>query len=226
MHRLLIPLALALVLLAPRPAQAQVTTILAGLFKSINSVSFSGGGGGFLGGSDAVAACGALGVCHLHLEVLLDLPAPEGVTLELGLGTDVLRGFALAEPSIDFRGSARSLPLISAYASSDRLPGGAVAVPYGGLRAGFSQLWNARAYDAEGIPYRVEGEAFEVGAVAGLYLVAAPLRGLYLEAALHQRQFDALAWGLSGDGRLPQGWPRALNLSTWQVALGWQFRLD
>jgi len=217
--------ALALLLLAPVPAQAQVTGIIAGLFRSVNSIAFSAGGGGFLG-ADAVPDCGALGACSLHLEVFLDLPAPEGVTLELGLGTDVLRGFALAEPSLDFRGSARSLPLVSVYASSDRFPGGAVAVPYAGLRAGFSQLWNARAYDAAGAAYRVDGEAFEVGALAGVSLEAAPLRGLYLEASVQQRRFDALNWGFPGPPQLPERWPRSLDLSTWQLALGWQFRLQ
>jgi hypothetical protein len=217
-------LLLVLMIGTPVPASAQVTNVLVGLFRSVNSVSFSGGTGVLLGGQDVEGTCG-IGICALHLEVMLDLPAPAGATFELGLGTGVLRGFRFAEPAADFYGAARALPSIAAYATSDRLLGTSMVMPFGGLRIGFSQLWNARVYDPAGQVYSVGGEAFDFGAVAGIYLAQTALRGLYVELSATHRRFDSLNWSIPGTPVLPEGWPRSLDLSALEVTVGWQFRL-
>lgn len=214
----------ALLSLPATPASGQVTSIIAGLFNSVNSIAFSAGGA-ILIADDAVAGDCGPGACALHLQVLLDLPSPEGVTLEIGLGTGVLRGFRLADPTVDFYGSARSLPSVAVYATTDHVMGTSVVLPYAGMRVGFSQLWNARAYDLAGQAYSVSGEAFDFGLVGGLWLARTALRGLYLEVALDHRRFDSLNWSFPGAPVLPPNWPRALDLSSFEVTLGWQFRL-
>jgi hypothetical protein len=215
--------ALALALL-PTAAHAQLPGAVAQLFNSFNSIAFSVSGGALT--ADGVTGDCAFGeVCAYHLEVYLDLPAPEGLWFELALGTGVLRGFAMEEPSLDFRGSARTLPTLGAYVSTDRTPLGHLLIPYAGVRTGFTHLWNARGYDAEGVPYTVSGEAFEYGFTGGVYVEAVPLRGLYAGVSYTRRPFDALNWSLPGGGALPEGWPRALDLSAWELALGWQLRL-
>ena len=213
-------------LLLAAPVQAQTLDVLSGLFDSVNSIAFSAGGGAVLGESAIDPTCFDIGLCGMALEVFLDLPSPEAVDLELGLGTSFLRGFAASEPSLDLRGSVRTLPFISVYLTrlgtlGERWP----VQPYAGLNFGYAQLWNARGYDADGVQYEVGGEAFEVGATAGVFVNVGGASGLFLEASLRQRRFDSLDWSLPG-GVLPDGWPRDLNASTLFVNVGWQFWIE
>jgi len=217
---------LALALLAPTTAHAQAfPAAVAKLFEAVNSLAFSVSSGTLPASGAAAGDCGPGEVCTYRLEVFLDLPSPDGVWFELAFGTGVLRGFGVADPAVDFRGSARTLPSLAAYVSTDRLPGGSTVIPYAGVMTGFTQLWNSRGYDPEGVPFAVSGEAFEVGATAGLYLDATPLRGFYAGVGYHRRPFDALNWSLPAGAALPAGWPRTLDLSSFEVLVGWQLRL-
>lgn len=213
-----------LVLLAA-PATAQVTGIISGLFDSVNSIGFAVHGGVLTADPGLGGACLGEGVCGMSIEVYLDLPAPEGTTFELGLGTGFLRGFEAEALTLDLRTAVRTLPSISVYASRDHLFGSTAVVPYAGLNVGFAQLWNARAYDPAGAQYKVNAEAFEFGATLGLYFDVSPVRGLFLETAYRQRHFDSIDWAFPGEPVLPDDWPRALDLSSWVVSVGWQFRL-
>ncbi|MEP0546088.1 MAG: hypothetical protein ABJF88_04090 [Rhodothermales bacterium] len=218
-------LLLGLVLLAPTAASAQIMSAVTGLFDSVNSIAFSVSGGQIVGDTELDADCLGGGVCAMGIEVLLDLPSPEGIVLELGLGTRFLRGFGATEPTLDLRGSVRTLPEVSVYVTRPEVMGRRVVQPYAGLNFGFAQLWNMRGYDAEGTQYEVDSEAFEVGATVGAFLDVAVLSGLFVEATYRHRRFDSLDWSIPGAPVLPPGWPRELNVSTALVTVGWQFRL-
>ena len=215
-------LLLLVVLVLPASASAQTLSVISGLFKSVNSIGFSVNGGTILGESDLDPDCLGGGVCGMAIEVFLDLPSPEAVELELGLGTSFLRGFASNEPTLDLRGSVRTLPFVSVYVTRPNVLGSSFFQPYAGLTFGFSQLWNARAYDPDGVQYKLDGEAFEVGAALGVYANVSSVSGFFLEASIRQRRFDSLDWSLAGPA-LPAGWPRELNVSAALVSVGWQF---
>ena len=215
-------LALLCLLLVPSFASAQTLSVISGLFKSVNSIGFSVNGGTILGDTELDPTCLGGGVCGMGIEVFLDLPSPEAVELELGLGTSFLRGFEAVEPTLDLRGSLRTLPVISVYVTRPGILGTSRVQPFAGLNVGFAQLWNARAYDAEGVQHELDGEAFEFGATAGAFVNVTSVSGLFVEMSLRQRRFDSLDWNLAGPA-LPAGWPRQLNASTLLVSVGWQF---
>lgn len=218
-------LLLGLLLLIPTAASAQIMSAVTGLFDSVNSIAFSVSGGLIVGDTELDADCLGGGVCAMGIEVLLDLPSPEGIELELGLGTRFLRGFGTKEPTLDLRGSVRTLPEVSVYATRPEVMGHRVVQPYAGLNFGFAQLWNVRGYDPEGTQYEVDSEAFEVGVTVGAFLNMAVLSGLFVEGTYRHRRFDSLDWSIPGSPVLPAGWPRELNVSTALVTVGWQFRL-
>ncbi len=223
--KLLVSLALTCTLAAPTTASAQIMSAVTGLFDSVNSISFSVGGGQIVGDTELEADCLGGNVCAMGIEVFLDLPSPDGIELELGLGTSFLRGFEAKEPTLDLRGSVRTLPVVSVFVTRPEVFGGAVVQPYAGLNFGFAQLWNMRGYDAEGTQYEVDSEAFEVGVTVGAFVNAAILSGLFVEGTYRHRRFDSLDWTIPGAPQLPAGWPRELNVSTAFVTVGWQFRL-
>lgn len=210
--------------LLPGPASAQLVGAVTGLFDSVNSIAFSVNAGPVVHDTELAPDCLGATLCGMAIEVLLDLPSPEGMGLELGLGTAFLRRLASDEPSLDLRGAVRTLPVVSVYVTRPALLGSGRWQPYAGLNFGFAQLWNARAYDPDGLQYEVSGEAFEYGGALGVYFNTPPVTGLFVEASLRQRRFDSLAWKLP-DGVLPAAWPRSLDVSTFLVSVGWQFRL-
>ncbi len=211
---------LLLALIVPQTAQAQAFSLIQGLFNSVNSLNFYVHAGDLVASDNLTAECRLIGLCGMGAEVLLNLPAPEGLSLELALGTNFLQGFEASDPTIDLRGSLRSLPELSVYATKENLLKSHVISPYVGLHFGLSEFWNARAYDAEGREYKLKGETFDYGITGGLFFEG----GFFVELAYRQRNFASLDWSLP-DGVLPAGWPRALNLSGWLVAVGWQFSI-
>lgn len=209
------------VFLIPTVAHAQVLDIMSGLFDSVNSVAFNGRGGLFTS-DGALQATGPGGTTQgLGVEVLLDLPSPEGVFLELGLGTHVMGSYEAREPSLDLRGSIRTLPHLAVYAAGFGLDTPAVT-PYLGVGFGVAELWNTTGYAADGTAYAVESTAYELTASAGVAVQTRPFDGLFVQVDADWRRFEGLRW----DGSpLPDGWPRSIDASTWSVAVGWQFRL-
>jgi hypothetical protein len=206
------------------PASAQFGAFEA-LFKSVNSLTFYVHGGDVIGASEVATECAGFGLCGMGAEVLIDLPTVHGVHFEMGLGTNFIRGFASREPSMDLRGSLRTLPMISVYGSRAGLLGTPAITPYAGVNFGLSTLWNTRAYDDTGAVYEMRGETFEYGVAAGFYLSGGPLPGLFMEGSYRQRRFASLDWGFPGPRVLPANWPRELDMSGWLVSVGWQFRL-
>lgn len=197
-----------------------------GLFSSVNSITFFVQSGNLARTDVLTTHCDPLGLCGMGAEVLIDLPSPQGSELELGLSTSFLRGFTAAESSLDLRGALRILPLVSVYATKRDLLGWDGLNPYVGVNAGLSTLWNAQAYDADGRPYALAGEAFEYGLTAGAFINLPPARGLFVEGSYRVRRYPSLMWTLpEGETVLPPGWPPALDVSGWLLTAGWQFKL-
>jgi hypothetical protein len=222
MRRLPSLVALAAALALPRPAAAQDPFgVLEGLFESVNSIAFYTHGAALQSDADLAGAVGGFALGGVGAELLLNLPSAGGAEFELGLGASALTGLEAVEPSLDLRASLRTLPTLAVYAAGIGVADGAPVEPYAGLTFGLAELWNARGYDADGTAYPLTAETFELGAVAGLY-VDRVLPGLYVEVGYRHRHFGSLAWEAEA---LPPGWPRALDASTWQATVGWQFRL-
>lgn len=216
------PLLVAALLVLARPAAAQDPFgVLGDLFSSVNSIGFYGQAGVLQTDEAINGSFGDFALAGVGVEVLLALPSTESTEFELGLGAATLTGIEATDATLDFHTSVRTLPYAAVYAEGLGTDSDAPLEPYVGLSFGIAELVNARGYDAEGNVYPVDGETFELGATAGLYMDR-PLRGLYLEVGYRNRNFSSVAWDTEV---LPDGWPRSINASTWQVTLGWQFRL-
>jgi hypothetical protein len=148
------------------------------------------------------------------------------VEVEVALGYDQVAGFAAQERTLDLRGAIREIPRFSLYASP---PGTVLGLdPYFGLSMGFVQLSNAQGYDSTGVQYPVDGSTYELGVSAGLSRALgkhAQRAVLFLEAAYRNRKFDSLKWTIPSPGKLPQGWPRSLDVHTTMFSLGIQYRM-
>jgi hypothetical protein len=210
---------LAVALAAAPPASAQVLDVFSDLFESVNSVAFYGHGGSFLSQGELEDRSGLVG--GVGVEVFLDLPSPDGLEFELGLGTAVTGGFQATEPSLDLHGSLRTLPRVSVYVSTASLPDRTV-VPYVGLGFGLAEVWNATGYTADGSARTLDAEAYELSGAAGVAVVNGPLDGFYAEVGVQRRTFEGVEWG---ESPLPDGWPRRIDASTVSLSVGWQFRL-
>ncbi|MBA2708850.1 MAG: hypothetical protein H0U59_13680 [Gemmatimonadaceae bacterium] len=139
-------------------------------------------------------------------------------SVELALGYNYLTGFRSADPAIDLRGSMRTLPELSVYATYER-PGR--IEPYVGVHTGLLDLWHVQAYDAERVQYSVDSESFQAGVTAG-----AVWRGVWLEGSYRVRNFPSLEWELpEGTTALPGEFPRSLDLSGWNLRVGYQFSI-
>ena len=194
--------------------------LIKGLFKSINSVSFSTQMGGLTGSDEMVGDCGFLDLCGLGTEVFFNLASDSTKILELALGTGYLRGFSAREESLDLRGSVRSVPTIGVYASRPGAFGSDRVLPYVGATIGLSELWNVQAYDLEGKEYSVKGSTYDFGVLTGVAVDAGALDGLFLEGVYRYRNFASVDW--SGD-RVPPRWPRGIDLTGIFISAGWQF---
>ena len=213
MHLRLLVLAAALL---PLPARAQdPMDAVSELFEEVNSVAFYTHAATLASDGELEGVLSGVG-----LEVFLNLPSVGKAEFELGLGANTLSGFEAVEPSLDLRGQIRTLPTLAIYGVLDST---AVVEPYLGLQFGVAELWNTRGYAEDGTIYEAGSETFELGVVGGGYLDAGPLRGLYAEVAFRRRRFESVTWGEAET--LPEGWPRAIDASTWSVTLGWQFRI-
>jgi hypothetical protein len=152
---------------------------------------------------------------------------------ELALGYSELRGFESAVPDTDVRGVLRELPAVSLYitwqppedpsaAEESRVRPGW----YGGVRTGLSELHGLRGYVGspdDGTPdeiYYGGGSTFQFGLMAGAFLEIGSL-SLFVEPAYTHRTFSGVEW-TSDAGTIADALPRALDMSTWSLALGGQ----
>jgi hypothetical protein len=207
-------------LLGPAPATSQELGFLTGAFKNVHSVTI-----GFLAGdltdkrdlATNDSGCDILNVCGIAAEILFDVTAPtKGMHLELGVGASYMRGFhEKPESAYDIRGSVRSFPTVSAYATWEGSP----IEPYAGVSFGFSELWNVQAYNAAGTEFSVKSQTFDWGATVGFFKPIGTTVGVFLEANYRRRRFAGLDW--STDTLASR--PRELNLDALVGSVGFQF---
>ena len=218
---------LAVLLPALTPAAAaQLLTPFAGLFKSVNSVSIYGRAGQVPGGEGSPFRDTAT-FTGFGAELYLDLPRAGGWLFELGLGTSYGRGNGTPDPAYDLRISTRSLPAFALYATRT---GGVPFVsprlqPYATVQFGFVDLWNAQAYDDTGLPFDVDGEAYDLAYGAGLGFNLGPVF-VYAEGTRLDRRFASIDYGAPDGEAVPLDWPRTLDLSGWVLSYGVQVRLQ
>jgi len=135
-------------------------------------------------------------------------------TVEMGIGYGQMSGFALADRSLELRGSVRDLPAATVYASYE--PWSA----YFGLRTGFMKTKGLQVLEEEtGEKFTGESEAFLAAVLAG-YAWSIGNFYAFSEAAYTVRYFPSVQW--SG-GALPDGIPTELQLSGWTLSTGIQF---
>lgn len=227
MRRLLIRGMAIAVAIAPE-ASAQDLGFVTSIFKEVNSITLFASFAEIKKSPELgtqSSQCLFLGVCGGGAEVLFDLnPAGKGVQLELGLGANYLRGFSGKQlpDSFDLRASIRSFPEFGAYLSGD-LFGTSRLIPYAGGTFGLAELWNTQVYRADGKQVSLKGQTFSYGVVLGMAVSAGWAGNAFLEGGYKGRRFPGVEYG--GEDPIPASWPRGLDMSGWQVALGWQFEL-
>lgn len=224
----LLTLALAMTAL---PAHPQDLGFVTGLFKEVHSVTVYAQSSwldrtSFLRADDK---CLTPGLCGAGTEVLIDLTAGAGAHLELGLGASYSRGLHSSASNMDLRGSVRSFPTFSVYGTREGLLGQDWIQPYLGASFGLAELWNAQAYDVGNYEYGVKSQTFEWGGTGGMYFDVPILDGLFAELSYRRRRFASIDYVFPAHAdkqdSLPTDWPRALDMSGFQVALGLQFDL-
>jgi hypothetical protein len=219
-------LALLFCLLAPAPSAAQDLRFLEGLFRQVNSFTIAMHAGSLAGASEFGSNCGPLGLCGMGTEVFINLHSTENVLLELALGTSYLRGFTSRQPDMDFHGAVRSVPTLAVYTTYLRPWRQERVQPFIGASFGLADLWNAQVYDVEGTRYALRGNTYTQGLLTGLMVEVSSSAGIFVEASYRRQHFFSVEWGFpTGVQRVPEGWPRELNLSNWMLSLGWQFYL-
>lgn len=138
--------------------------------------------------------------------------------VELALGYNYLTGFRSANPALDLRGSMRTLPELSVYATYEKM--GRIE-PYVGIHTGLLDLWHTQAYDAEGQQYSLSSESFQAGITSGIVV-----KGVWVEGSYRIRNFPSLEWTLPGDATVvPSEFPRSIDLSGWSLRAGYQFSI-
>ena len=226
MRGLLFVAVTSLVLLGPpTPLAAQDLGFITDFFRNAKGIAI-----GFQVGQLNSAAlmsddtCPLAPVCGASGEILIDLADFEGdLSVELGFSAGYWRGFKSSNPDVDLRGSIRNLPTISAYVSKDY----GRWSPYAGLSFGLSDLWNAQAYDTDGLVYGLDAQTFDWGIMSALAYDLGPAFA-FTELHYTWRRFTSLDWTLPDavGGALPDAFPRALELSAPRINIGLQFQLN
>ena len=150
---------------------------------------------------------------------------------ELAIGYTELRGFESARAGVDMRGTLRELPAVSLY--FNHLPAGDDSNKtlswYLGFRTGLADLHSLRGYIGnpnDGVAdsiYSGGGTTFQFGLLAGGVLDFGPL-SVFFEPSITRRRFSSIEWtGISGT--IADALPRALDMSTWALAMGAQISI-
>jgi len=139
-------------------------------------------------------------------------------SVELALGYNYLTGFRSTNPAVDLRGSMRTLPELSVYATFEKT--GRIE-PYLGIHTGLLDLWHTQAYDTENQQYLVTSESFQAGITGGVVM-----NGIWVEGSYRIRKFPSLEWTLPGEATVvPAAFPREMDLSGWNLRAGYQFSI-
>jgi hypothetical protein len=137
-------------------------------------------------------------------------------TVEMGIGYGQLSGFDLADRSLQLRGSVRTLPAASVYASYEPWS------TYFGVRTGFMKTKGLQVIELDtGDTFSGESEAFLAAALLG-YAWSIGDFWAFTETAYTVRYFPSVEWR---GGALPSGVPTDLQLSGWSVSAGIQFSI-
>jgi hypothetical protein len=151
---------------------------------------------------------------------------PETIAyFDLALGYSQLWGLQATDPTYQFTGAVRELPNATMYVSfyPQRL-----YTPYLGLRTGLVQLHQASIYDDSlqtslRPQYPVHAQTFQLAAVGGVitYLFGLNMFG---ELSYTRRYFAGLVY-TARDNLVPARFPRELDVSGYQIAVGVQVRV-
>jgi hypothetical protein len=145
-----------------------------------------------------------------------DAKAPFSV--ELALGFNYLTGFRSKNTDIDLRGSMRTIPELSVYATYQKT---GVIEPYVGVHTGLLDLWHVQAYDPENRQYKIDSESFQAGVTAGIVV-----HGMWLEGSYRFRNFPSLDYTTpEGVEAIPSAFPRSMDLSGFTLRAGYQFSI-
>ncbi|MEZ4416488.1 MAG: hypothetical protein R3E10_12145 [Gemmatimonadota bacterium] len=208
--------------LSAHPAGAQDLGFISAFFEKARGVAIAFQFGQLQGaGLESDDSCPLGAVCGASAEVLIDLADfGDDYGVELGFSASYWRGFRSSRPELDLRGSTRNFPTLAAYISRNLDPWS----PYVGLSFGLSDLWNAQAYDEDGVVYPLAAQTFDWGLVGGLGYGLGPAY-LISEVRYSWRTFTSLDWTLpASTERLPSAFPRSLELSGFKLSLGLQFQ--
>ena len=138
--------------------------------------------------------------------------------VEVGFGFNYLTGFRSANPSLDLRGSMRTLPELSVYATYQKT---GTIEPYIGVHTGLLDLWHTQAYDASGQQYTIDSESFQAGVSGGVFV-----KGVWAELSYRIRNFPSLNYALPDESNtVPLEFPRSFDFSGWNVRVGYQFSI-
>lgn len=217
----------ALCLAAPARLHAQELSFFNEIFKSATSATL------FLQFADIrnspqlgtkSSQCLLHAVCGVGTEILFSVtPKDAGVGVELGLGASYLRGFS-GRPlpdTFDLRASIRSFPVLGAYVAWNKWDHFA---PYVGGNFGFSDFWNAQVYNSKQQQLSVSAQTFNYGLLAGFSFDLGAIGAPFIEGGYHARRFASVRYGADKD-TIPRSWPREIDMTGWQVEIGWQFDL-
>ncbi|HEX6573700.1 MAG TPA: hypothetical protein VF042_01925 [Gemmatimonadaceae bacterium] len=145
-----------------------------------------------------------------------DAKAPFSV--ELALGFNYLSGFRSKNADIDLRGSMRTIPELSVYATYQKT---GLIEPYVGVHTGLLDLWHVQSYDTEGRQYKIDSESFQAGVTSGIVI-----HGIWMEGSYRFRNFPSLDYTApEGVDVLPAAFPRSIDLSGWTLRAGYQFSI-
>ena len=197
----------------PSTLSGQEFTALTGLFQHIKSVSLYGQGAARHGSPPFYGA---------GTEVQIDLaPSTAHTLVILGLGAGYLQGIEVRRPDLDLHASVRSFPTFSAYVGRSNYRD---VEPFARFSFGIADLWNAQAVDVNGNRSKVDAQTVDYGVMGGLELKHFVAKGFFLEGGYVARRFSSINWGTTKDDA-QRGWPRHLNLSRFQVAVGFRFHV-
>jgi len=212
-----------LLLVAPRPAQAQLG-FLEGLFQNVEHVELGLGAARLLGSSPLAPR----NLRSFAAEVSFGAPlpsrdsagAPPLIGVEMALGYSQLTGFGSASNAYTLTGTVEELPSLVVYVALR--PDRAIA-PYIGVRTGMARLQGFRAYVGDQTLHTAAGTTYQFGGALGLAGGSEALQ-FFVEGSVMYRHFASIEWD-AVDNAVPSILPRLLPFSTAGLTAGVQVML-
>jgi hypothetical protein len=136
-------------------------------------------------------------------------------SFQVAIGYSQIGGFAAQDTTFELKMALRELPSVAFYATYH--PDNAIS-QYLGVRAGIVNLHSARAYDSTERVYTGGGSTFQAGIAAGLVATLGGVN-IFVEPSYNIRKINSVEW-TPIENKVPSRFPRELNFSGWQIALG------